>query len=42
MAKQQVADDHQCLPRIKDWRGILWVILAPMLVGWILVLEGIQ
>jgi hypothetical protein len=29
-------------PRIKDWLGILLVIVALMLVGWIFVLEGIH
>lgn len=42
MAKQQVDDDHQCWPRIKDWLGILLVIPALVLLGWIFVLEGIH
>jgi hypothetical protein len=42
MAKQQVDDDQSWWPRIKDWLGILLVIVALVLVGWIFVLEGIH
>jgi hypothetical protein len=42
MAKQPTDDDHQWWPRIKDWLGILLVIVTLVLVGWIFVLEGIH
>jgi hypothetical protein len=42
MAKQLVDDNQQWWPRIKDWLGILLVIVALLLVGWIFVLEGIH
>ena len=42
MAKQQTDNDRQWWPRIKDWLGILLVIVALVLVGWIFVLEGIH
>lgn len=42
MAKQQVDDDHPWWPQIKDWLGILLVIVALVLLGWIFVLEGIH
>jgi hypothetical protein len=42
MAQQQIDDDRQWWPRIKDWLGILLAIVALVLVGWIFVLEGIH